>query len=300
MNPTVAVIIVTFNRKDLLIQCLDAILTQTKLPNQIIIIDNASTDGTQAVLQEKNYLDNPLITYVPLLENTGGAGGFYTGMKAGYEAGYDWLWLMDDDGYPDKNCLENLLNMPSDFKIRGSTVLRLKEKQILRWTLIVYDSKCYFNPRKRLRNYEDLTCYSENLIYENYVLFFNAILVNKDVIKTIGLVNSELFIRGDEMEYFLRARSKKIKMGTKIDAFYYHPYQPINLNKAKYFYAFRNLFYNYCKYPTVTYPFFLRILYLSFMFIKYLLMTPSLSFKYNLIVLKAVFYAILGVLVPYS
>lgn len=51
------------------------------------------------------------IHYVRMNENTGSAGGFHEGLKRGYERGYDWLWLMDDDGLPALDCLEKLLNV---------------------------------------------------------------------------------------------------------------------------------------------------------------------------------------------
>jgi len=106
----IAAVVVTYNRKDLLKECLDALLNQTRPLDSIILIDNASTDGTPEFLKEKGYLDNPKIDYVRLPENTGGAGGFHEGVKRGYEKGYDWLWLMDDDALPEKSSLNNLLD----------------------------------------------------------------------------------------------------------------------------------------------------------------------------------------------
>jgi rhamnopyranosyl-N-acetylglucosaminyl-diphospho-decaprenol beta-1,3/1,4-galactofuranosyltransferase len=125
--------VVTYNRKNLLLECLEAIRKQTRPVDAIYIIDNASTDGTPKVLKENGYilelppfnLSEPYeiehkisnlvngnhinIFYVRMHENTGSAGGFYEGVKRGYERGYDWLWLMDDDAEPKEDALENLL-----------------------------------------------------------------------------------------------------------------------------------------------------------------------------------------------
>ena len=87
----IAAVVVTYNRKELLKECLDALLAQTHPLDSIILIDNASTDGTPEFLKEKGFLDNPKIDYVRLSENSGGAGGFYEGMKRGYEKGFDWV-----------------------------------------------------------------------------------------------------------------------------------------------------------------------------------------------------------------
>ena len=84
----IAAVVVTYNRKELLKECLDALLRQTYSVDSIILIDNASNDGTPEFLKENGYLDNPKIDYVRLPENTGSAGGFYDGVKRGYKKGF--------------------------------------------------------------------------------------------------------------------------------------------------------------------------------------------------------------------
>lgn len=85
----VAAVVVTYNRKELLRECLNALLNQTRPLDEIIVIDNASTDGTQEMIAK----EFPYITYVLMSENIGGAGGFHEGMKLAYEKGYDWIWV---------------------------------------------------------------------------------------------------------------------------------------------------------------------------------------------------------------
>src|ERR1700761_1080776 len=111
MTETVAAVLVTFNRAELLLNCLDALMRQKRRLDRIFIIDNASTDGTREKLQRAGWLDNPAVEYVGMTENTGGAGGFHEGTKRAFEAGYDWLWLMDDDVLAHDDCLEKLLSV---------------------------------------------------------------------------------------------------------------------------------------------------------------------------------------------
>lgn len=87
----VAAVVVTYNRKELLRECLQALLNQTRPLDEIIVVDNASTDGTDQMIPE----EFPQITHVRLPENIGGAGGFHEGMKLAYEKGHDWIWVMD-------------------------------------------------------------------------------------------------------------------------------------------------------------------------------------------------------------
>ena len=113
---TISAIVVTYNRKELLKECLDSLLNQTLPLDLIIIIDNNSTDGTPEFLEERDYLKNGKINYVRLSENTGGAGGFCEGMKRGYNKGFSWLWLMDDDVKPANDCLEKLFKFKESGK----------------------------------------------------------------------------------------------------------------------------------------------------------------------------------------
>lgn len=105
-NAKICAVVVTFNRKELLINCLDAIRRQTYKPHTVLIVDNASTDGTQALVAEKGYfnmvVDGIKFEYLLLPNNQGGAGGFYHGMKTAYESDehFDAVWVMDDDGVP--------------------------------------------------------------------------------------------------------------------------------------------------------------------------------------------------------
>ncbi|HJY07281.1 MAG TPA: glycosyltransferase family 2 protein [Bryobacteraceae bacterium] len=110
MADRVAVVVVTYNRKALLVECLEALLRQTLAPERILVIDNAATDGTPELLAQTGLLNEPSIWYQRLDENLGGAGGFEIGMRLAYShLDCDWFWLMDDDTIPTPTALEELL-----------------------------------------------------------------------------------------------------------------------------------------------------------------------------------------------
>ena len=105
----IATVVVTYNRKNLVLECMNAILKQTYKVNRIFLIDNNSTDGTYEYLKENKILDEECVVYKKLEKNIGGAGGFFEGMKMAREENFDWVWVMDDDTIPNSDCLENLL-----------------------------------------------------------------------------------------------------------------------------------------------------------------------------------------------
>jgi len=100
----IAGVVVTYNRKTLLRQCLQSLRGQTRPLDEIIVVDNGSTDGT------KEWLDSQSDLFVIHQSNTGGAGGFHSGIKAAHDRGHDWIWCMDDDVVPFPDCLEILVH----------------------------------------------------------------------------------------------------------------------------------------------------------------------------------------------
>jgi rhamnopyranosyl-N-acetylglucosaminyl-diphospho-decaprenol beta-1,3/1,4-galactofuranosyltransferase len=100
----VCAVVVTHNRHDLLTECLDRIQRQSHPPDQVLVVDNASTDGTAAMLDARNGLE-----VLTLSENLGSSGGFARGLRRAHEHGHDWIWLLDDDTFADEGCLEALL-----------------------------------------------------------------------------------------------------------------------------------------------------------------------------------------------
>ncbi len=99
----IAAVVVTYNRINWLKKNIDALLSQTRIPDEIIVVDNASTDGTYDFLKNLSK-----VKFKRLEENIGGAGGFAYGLKCAIDDEADWVWMMDDDALPYKNALEAL------------------------------------------------------------------------------------------------------------------------------------------------------------------------------------------------
>ncbi|WP_375000334.1 glycosyltransferase family 2 protein [Aeromicrobium sp. CTD01-1L150] len=106
-DPHVAAVVVTYNRLEKLKKGIAAIRASTVRPRTILLVDNASTDGTGPYLESIANDDD--IHVLSLTENTGGAGGFCAGMERAYQLGADFLWIMDDDCYPEPAALGRLL-----------------------------------------------------------------------------------------------------------------------------------------------------------------------------------------------
>lgn len=215
---TIAAIIVTYNRKELLKKCLDSLLYQTIKLDSIIVVDNSSTDGTKEFLIDHNYLDNKTLDYIRLNENLGGAGGFYEGIKRGVDRGFDWLWLMDDDGRPsDQFTLEKILIQKNEL------TNKYKNKQLILNSLVICDNKNLSFGLDSITSVDQLSnTKTENLFFDS-INPFNGTLISKEVVDIIGLPRKDFFIKGDEREYILRAKSKNVRVMTVTNSFFYHP-----------------------------------------------------------------------------
>ncbi|HVM26131.1 MAG TPA: glycosyltransferase family 2 protein [Mycobacteriales bacterium] len=105
MSERVVAVVVTYERLELLRDSLAAVTGQTRRPDAVVVVDNASGDGTaEAVAAE-----HPEVELVRLSRNTGGAGGFTVGLERALALGADVVWLMDDDTVPSPAALEALL-----------------------------------------------------------------------------------------------------------------------------------------------------------------------------------------------
>jgi rhamnopyranosyl-N-acetylglucosaminyl-diphospho-decaprenol beta-1,3/1,4-galactofuranosyltransferase len=104
-QPRVTAVVVTYNRRDLLLEALAAVAAQSRAPDAVIVVDNASTDGTAAAVRARF----PAVRLAELTSNTGGAGGFAYGMSLALADGADLIWLMDDDTVPEPDALRALL-----------------------------------------------------------------------------------------------------------------------------------------------------------------------------------------------
>lgn len=194
----VLALIVTYNRKDLLKECLNAVSNQT-VKCDILLIDNNSSDGTEYMIkdmvQSQNFKD---LSYINTGQNLGGAGGFSHGMKEGVKRGYKYLWVMDDDTVPQKNCLEKLLyagrKLNGEFGVLTSKVI---------WT---DGSLCSMNiPRDTLNH--KLTEF-DNELQKIVIASFVSMLIPAERIRELGLPIKEFFIWVDDWEYARRISSR--------------------------------------------------------------------------------------------
>ena len=193
----VAAVVVTFNRLDKLKTVISSLEAQTLRPSHLIIINNASTDGTDKYLASlQSTLDVEIVT---MKKNSGGAGGFAEGMSRGYKAGADHVWIMDDDCYPSPTALETL--------VRGfdESVAELGPDVPFACSVVKFidGTLCEMNNPVPTWDWGRLLVKGQQNVMVTTCSFV-SVLIPRWAIAEYGLPYAEYFIWFDDKEYTLR------------------------------------------------------------------------------------------------
>lgn len=210
-----AAVIVTYNRKNLLGENIRMLLKQTRPFDKIFVVDNCSTDGTPDYLREQGWMDDPRFVYTKTASNIGGAGGFYTGTKAAFEAGAQWIVLMDDDGAAaDERTFEILF--------REAQRLYAHNPKLFVNSLVRQGDLLSFKMGSKYTVSEALEAAEEGILM-NEANPFNGTLVSRELVAEIGYPNPDFFIKGDEVNYKQRSFAAGATVATAVDSNYIHP-----------------------------------------------------------------------------
>jgi len=192
-TPTVHALVVTYNRRALLERCLAALLGQTRRPDRILVIDNASTDDTEAWMREVACVADDGLEYVRMSRNLGGAGGFAEGIARAIAEEADWTWMMDDDAEPHAEALEQLLRVAhSPERVYGSLAVC---GAATAWPMTLEDEG---------GRQVSLAASIPDLARVGFLPFL-GFMIHRSLVARIGLPDAGFFIAADDVEYSLRA-----------------------------------------------------------------------------------------------
>lgn len=249
---SVAIVVVTYNRADLLERLLLGLGRLETPADAVIVVDNASTDRTAEVLAASTLAGLAVVTS---LDNLGGAGGFHAGVQAAWRGGYDRIWLMDDDVVPAPDCLTVLLAQDPTISdclmaVREGARGDLAEYAALRFDLT---NPLRIKPKTAsvVSTYPTRAAMPERVELENVA--FEGFMIRRSVVDDIGLPDASFFIFYDDVDYALRIRAtgrriwgiRDARLIRQIDFSQQH-----DLAGWKGFYMYRNLFAVHFRYGT--------------------------------------------------
>ena len=193
----VGIVVVTYNRLELLKEVVESLRNQTYRDFKIIVVNNDSPDGT------KDWLEHQSDIFTINQGNVGGAGGFYTGMKYVAENGFDYCWIMDDDVICQPDALEELMKgiqIKPDIGFVCSKVIGTDGRP-----MNVPDLDLSTN---KTGEYKWPELLEKNMVRVRNATFVSVLFPIK-MIQEFGLPIKEYFIWGDDSEYTSRISAKK-------------------------------------------------------------------------------------------
>lgn len=244
----IGAVIVTYNRLEKLKNALTAYEAQIVQPDYILVVDNNSTDGTSEYLKQWMSQDSPITHEVLTLEkNMGGSGGFYAGIKAALEKDIAWLWVADDDAYPENTCLQRMIAYISSHKMEqisalcasvctnGKIALWHRRRFIKRYGLVLDE--------QRISEKE-----YEKAVFSLDLFSYVGSLMKTSAVKKAGLPEKDFFIAYDDSEHSIRMR-KQGQILCLPDAKVIHDTPDTDDTKItwKKYYTLRNKVYSYRK-----------------------------------------------------
>jgi GT2 family glycosyltransferase len=193
---SVVAVVVTWNRRELLQECLAALAAQKHAPAAVVVVDNASTDGTDELLRrEHGHLD-----LVFLSENVGGAGGFAAGIERALTHEPDLVWLLDDDTVPTETAAERLVAAWTAYP--GEQRPRVLASRVV-WT----DGRDHPMNTPRTKpgaSREELAAAASIGCLPVRSASFVSIMCDASVVRERGLPVADYFLWNDDFEYSTR------------------------------------------------------------------------------------------------
>lgn len=257
----IGVVLVTYNRKDKLTKALDSYDNQINKMSFVLVVNNASTDGTKEFLEgwSKEYSEYQKIV-VNSPENIGGSGGFALGLEKAIELEPDWIWVSDDDAYPEKDSLAKCEKVINEHEVSDLVAIS---------GAVYVNGKVDTSHRRRIR-YGVFKVREEFVPEEEYNSDYFAIdefsyvgtLIKREVLKDVGITNKDYFIHYDDTEHSLRISRKgkvicvpSIKITHDINANQDSNDKNYNVSWQKY-YDYRNLLDMYRRVLPIKYYYF--------------------------------------------
>ena len=238
----IGIVLVTFNRLCCLMKALESYDRQSILPEYILVVNNHSTDGTEEYLN--NWKTQKTVyqkIVIQLEENIGGSGGYYCGLEKAQSLEAEWIWVSDDDAYPEEKALEKLKQFVLDEQ-DISTISAI-------CGAVIEKNQCAFEHRRYI-DLDNPLHPEKNSTVQDYkkeqfeidAFSYIGTAIHKENLHKTGLPLKEYFILCDDTEHSIRlSKTGRIICVPNIKIFHY-PDNAIKELSWKTYYGIRNYY----------------------------------------------------------
>jgi hypothetical protein len=239
MPPKVITVVLSNNRRDDTLVCLQTLSQSTYSPHSIIVVDNVSKDGTVEAIRTQF----PEAGVVELTQNLGYAGNNNVGIRLALEQGADWVFVLNDDTAVAPDCIAELMRIAESadsIGMVGPMIYHFDERNVIQTAGGRADGLWRFTHLGH--NEDDIGQFPGPHLVD--WLSGCALLVKRAVIEQIGLLDERLFMYWEEIDWCLRASRHQWRLMHMPQARMWHKgvqrhYQP---TPAVTYYSTRNQF----------------------------------------------------------
>ncbi len=198
-DPRVIAVVVTFNRRELVLRCLDALLGATVCPDHVIVVDNASADGTVTAIRSAH--PSTKVTVIQAEDNLGPAEGFERGMVTAAQQASDWIMVLNDDCFVKRDTLQRLLAVAAHAQGRVAIISPVGHGGVVGnlW-------------RHRTVPVRLSHLAGGNTPVDVDLVAFSSVIVRADVVRRFGGPRADYFIMWWEWEYCIRLRRQSYRI----------------------------------------------------------------------------------------
>jgi rhamnopyranosyl-N-acetylglucosaminyl-diphospho-decaprenol beta-1,3/1,4-galactofuranosyltransferase len=210
----VACVIVAYNNGDNIERLLETLFSQSKQLEEIVVVDNASSDTTPEIIKQKF----PQVTLVENACNMGVGGGYAQGLEYAYQKGYEWIWLLDGDSFPQASALEELTKAFPGLKSVHPKIGILASCPVSplineRYDGVLWRDRFVALPKR-------FTGCQEPFPVDSTIS--SGCLVSRRVVEDVGLPHADFFMDFVDHEYNLRVRRKGYEIISVPASIIYH------------------------------------------------------------------------------
>lgn len=190
----IAAVFATMNRSAVAAECIRRLANQTAIPSKLFVTDNASSDDTCQELEAVAAESGLPFELIRSKINLGNAGGIKLAVDQAFDQGYDAVWILDDDSWPEPQAFEMLLDADGPAEgIRTSMVLAPDSTE-LSWPCEI------MSPGGSWQNPETLKSLRQSGWIRVRRSWLGS-LVPRSAYLHVGPLNPDLFLRGEDEDY---------------------------------------------------------------------------------------------------
>lgn len=214
--PKVAIIILNWNGLSDTIECLESVMQLHYRAFEVVVVDNASSDGSVEAIKR----DYPHVNMLCNQENLGYTGGNNIALRHALDQGFQYFWLLNNDTIVDPYSLSEMINIAEsspDVGLLSPVIYHYDNSEEIQFCGSYVDAKRY-----NINHFKSIDDYIKYASETEISLWGTALLIKRRVVETIGFLDDNLFAYYEDCDYSCRTARAGFKNIVTLNAKVFH------------------------------------------------------------------------------